>query len=185
MNRKDEGQMKGPNGAPESTGVDCATARDAVPLLDFPSDLELPRPALLAHFDECEPCAEELLFVRSLRAGAPVLRPGFADGVLRRLEQEASGPASAPSVQPKLVVERRPKLSRAGWGLSAAALLILALGIGSLWQGSAPPSVESLVASLLDGAEVEPREQWLVAGAPHLDALPDELLYTLLQDIDS
>jgi hypothetical protein len=70
------------------------------------------------------------------------------------------------------------------WGISAAAVAALALGIGMSSDGS--EQVESAVPGY--AFEIEDGDAWLsddglIAGAPDLDALSDEALLQFLDEL--
>jgi hypothetical protein len=81
-------------------------------------------------------------------------------------------------------VGRRP--TRTWWGISAAAIAALALGIGVVSNDASAPGAEVPVFV----REAEEGEIWLsddglVAGAPALDDLSDEALLELLDELSN
>jgi hypothetical protein len=178
--------------SPVSEVLDCASVRDLVPLLDHSHDTAEEIEAVRDHLTSCLECMDELRMVRGVRATAWSPPPGFASEVMFRLGAGAAegsrDSARTPSdgvlkaITGGRLQRRRPRFT---WGLSAAATVVLALGIGSLWSETNTPDTAGLVALLLASSDADPAEEWIVAGAPYLDALSDEMLRTLLQDIES
>jgi anti-sigma factor RsiW len=116
------------------------------------------------HVATCSDCRAELDLVRllfSTRADVPA-------GLLERIRQ-----ASA---------TRRP--ARTWWGISAAAIAALALGIGIVSSDASAPGTEvpAFVREAEEG-EIWVSDDGLVAGAPALDDLSDEALQQLLDEL--
>ncbi len=146
----------------------CERAREAIP--DFvggrlPAEV---RAAIEVHLGTCAECREEAELVALLTASRPAVPPGLA----RRIE-------AAVRVVPSGAV-RRP-----WWGLAAAAVAALALGIGVASRNDrAATDLPAYVA------DTETEGLWLsddglIAGAPALDALSDDALVQLLDEIGS
>lgn len=182
--------------------LSCDIVQDDLP--EFVGD-ELPpdrAEALRLHVDGCTACAEALEMVR-LVAGAPSVVPpaGFearvsaaAKDALRAsratpsaashgAEQHAGPPRSEP-----------PRWRVPSWGLAAAAGVVLALGTPLLVQRMQTPSlpadgsdgvsadVAGQVQEFLPSAYVS--DGPVVAGAPAFDALSDEALLALLEEME-
>ena len=127
--------------------------------LDDVSAAELSR-----HVAGCAECAEELRLLRVLAAGTPPVPAGL----------EARIRAAA--------VGDRRRGTRPWWGLAAAAVAAVALGIGVISDGSGTVDVPEYVA---EGGAVE---AWIssdgeIAGAAALDDLSEEALLTLLDEL--
>lgn len=120
------------------------------------------------HVARCADCAEELDLVRILFSGRVTAPAGLAD---------------------RVIVAVRPRSSRATrpwWGLSAAAVAALAVGIGV----ASEPGPLGVAAGLGLASEFEEGELWLsddglLAGVPEFEALSDEALVELLEDLTS
>jgi len=116
------------------------------------------------HVKTCTDCRAELDLVRLLHATRAEVPAGLLDRITR---------AS---------IARRP--ARTWWGISAAAIAALALGIGIVSDDASAPGAEVPVFV----REAEEGEIWLsddglVAGAPALDDLSDEALLELLDEL--
>jgi hypothetical protein len=72
------------------------------------------------------------------------------------------------------------------WGLSAAAVAVLALGTSLIWGGGSGDGVQDpvLVASQDPAPEAWLWDDGMVAGAPVYDGLSDEDLEALLEDFE-
>lgn len=122
--------------------------------------------AFAGHFDGCADCAAELEFVRLMLSGRRDAPPGLADRVV-------------------VAIERRPaRATRPWWGLSAAAVAALAIGIGvTSEQGAMGIAAGFDLASEFEEGELWLSDDGLLAGAPELDALSDEALLQLLEEL--
>lgn len=119
-----------------------------------------------AHLARCEDCAEEAELAALLFAARPEPPRG--------LDARISG----------AVRFRRNTLARPWWGLAAAAVAALALGIGVTSQGR--QTSETPVPAYVAGVDEEPlwvSDDGLIAGAPALEGLSDEALQTLLDEM--
>jgi hypothetical protein len=73
------------------------------------------------------------------------------------------------------------------WGLSAAAVLVLSLGIGVIWNGEKPPELDQDTLQVLAGEPLPESWLWddgLVAGAPVYDGLTEEQLEALIEELE-
>lgn len=122
--------------------------------------------ALRAHLDACDDCRDTWRLVTLLREGRP------------------AAPADLASRIEGSVRFRRRSVSRPWWGLAAAAVAALALGIGVTADRGATPDVPAFVAGT-DEATLWLSDDGLVAGAPTLGDLSDEALMTLLEEMGS
>ncbi len=69
--------------------------------------------------------------------------------------------------------------------MAAAAVLVLAMGMGLAMQAADPYSEASgWDLAVADGDIEWLADEWLVAGAPYLDGISDETLLALLSDED-
>ncbi|MCG6958186.1 MAG: zf-HC2 domain-containing protein [Gemmatimonadetes bacterium] len=121
-----------------------------------------------SHLETCDACRAEADFVRLLFASRPVAPREL---VSRVREAVRAGEGSA----------RRP-----WWGLAAAAVAVLALGIGVASRGAteATAPVPGFVA---EGTAVNVwfADDGMIAGAPALDGLSDDALQALLDELGS
>lgn len=150
------------------TQMHCVDVQEAMP--DFASGrtgADRAR-AVEVHLADCADCAEEFEFVRLLFAGRPGAPEGLADRVVVAVER------------------RRHRSTRPWWGLSAAAVAALAIGIGVSSERGALQSASGLdLASEFEEGELWLSDDGLLAGAPELDALTDEALFQLLEELSS
>ena len=120
-----------------------------------------------AHLEACPDCREEAELLRLLHATRPVVPAGLA----RRIE----GATRA----------GRRRASHRWWGLAAASVAAVALGIGVVSRET-PSLDEADLPGIVAGAE-EARlwvaDDGLVAGAPALEGLTDEDLLMLLEEM--
>lgn len=166
---------------------DCAEIRDVLPL-HTAERLEQARMAEVErHLVACPVCAAEAAVVQRIQDVRPEPPETLVDGVLRRIESFVDierGAGAGPRLTGLRVLPFRPvRRWAAGWGLSAAAVLVLALGIGVIWSADGRFPGDSLLTAFATEEEWE-SEEWLVAGAPVWDALSDDVLLTLLEDYD-
>jgi len=146
--------------------MDCAGTREHLPelLRSIGTDR-----LVEAHLDVCGECRAEWGPVRTLHRTRPRPSPGFEGRLLRRLR-----------------LERATDTGRSWWGLTAAAVAALMIGIG-LTTGPAVDVVSPAFAVELDEGWPLRSEEGLIAGAPVLDELSDDelsdLLVVLAQDV--
>jgi len=144
----------------------CGTVRELIP--DFvgnrlsAADLGV----VDSHVLDCPECGAELALARVVLASR--LKP--PPELLERLLQSVG------------TVRHRP--AQTWWGISAAAIAALALGIGI----SSDPAAQAPVDVPGYAYEVEEGDIWLsddglVAGAPLLDGLSDDVLLQLLDEL--
>lgn len=167
-----------------SGGSGCARAVDLLPL-HVRGSVPVGSEALWIeeHLTRCDSCRAEAAFLEQLLSARPEAPVGLAAAVMARLESPAATPLSMTPADP---VPRRPHLPPqryGGWAASVAAILVLGLGIGAFWMTESPVSGDLLFSAFLeDGEVVEDQDEWMVAGAPVLDALPDEVLLALVTE---
>lgn len=150
--------------------IHCETARELIPLF-VAGALEGPeREAVHAHLSACPECAGEAELAHLLFS----TRPSPPESLPQRITAavlEAEGQARE---------GRRP-----WWGLSAAAVAALALGIGVLGNREVPPVAVPVYAADAGQSELWLSDDGLVAGAPTFDGLSDEALEQLLDELGS
>lgn len=143
--------------------IDCGAVREMLPEIVHADGRHEELALVEAHVRSCDACGAELALVRMLR----VTRPEPRDDLLPRLER-------------RLRFERQA-VQRPWWGLTAAAVAALALGIGfSSGQG---------IDVVAPAFALEMEEGWwdagdgLVAGGLMFDDLSDDALARLLDDL--
>lgn len=150
------------------TEVRCETARELIP--DFVGG-RLPAAEasqVAAHLATCGDCRAEAELAGFLYAGRPEVPA-----------------ALAARVRAAVLADRRPT-RRPGWGLAAAAVAVLALGIGVSSRNPADTRV-SVPGYVAEGTATDAwlSDDGMVAGAPALDGLSDDALRTLLDELGS
>lgn len=175
----------------DPTGGACARSLDLLPL-HLQGRVSDPGVVLWlqAHLSACGDCQEEEVFLRGILPACPQPPGDLVASVMSRLASPATSPrpevdTSSPSVAPLVV--SRPWLRRirpGSWAASVAALLVIGLGIGTLWNGDTAPGGDLLFSAFLEDDD-GPRgaDEWMVAGAPVLDALSDEVLFALVSEV--
>jgi len=141
------------------------------------------------HLTSCGDCGMEMRLLQALLASRPEPPLGLEDRIRARVTEEMEG---ARRVEASgrgagvIPLVRRSRWAPA-WALSAAAVVVLSLGIGVIWNGETVPEIgEEAIQVAVD----EPLpEAWLwddglVAGAPVFDGLTDEQLEALIQELE-
>jgi len=152
---------------------DCASVRDLLPIqvlgeLAPGDDLRVE-----SHLAACGECREEQTFVRRLVLARVEPPRELLSSILAAVD-EAARPM--PTVAP---IRRSVT-----WALPAAAAIVLALGIGTIWNGPSADQSEWNLALESDVTMAWFGDEWMVAGAPMLAALPDEVLRSLIAELD-
>lgn len=121
-----------------------------------------------AHVAGCGECAGELELARLLYASRATVPHGLADRVIQAVRTDA-----------------RPR-QRPWWGISAAAVAALALGIGiNADRAAVEPGVIPEFATELAEGDLWSSDDGLVAGAPSIESLSDEMLLMLIEELDA
>ena len=148
--------------------TDCGTIREYLP--DFAAGrLDVgARNVVAAHLPNCAECRAELELIQILLAAPPAVPATLVHQVTT-------------SVRTSRRSTRRP-----WWGISAAAVAALALGIGV--STDRPVTIDGSVPDF--ASEAEEGELWLsddglLAGEPSFDGLSDEALMELLEELTS
>ncbi|MEX0935703.1 MAG: zf-HC2 domain-containing protein [Gemmatimonadota bacterium] len=145
----------------------CAWTRDRIPLRGLQGLSRSELAELEVHLLRCGDCRAEAELVETLQASSPEPPPSILVGVL---EARAARNDSHGSDW------RR-------WVIRSAAVLVLALGASVIW--SRDGGTDAVWALAL---ETEPPawygSDWVVAGQPIPEGLPDEVLRGLLEEID-
>ncbi|NNM07019.1 MAG: zf-HC2 domain-containing protein [Gemmatimonadetes bacterium] len=171
-------------------GKECEKVRDLLP--DWARKTDRADGGLVEdHLRTCAECERELEVILAIRDQRPAVPAGLEAKIQARVRQ---GLGEAPSADPA-AAERAGRSGRAAlarrrwapaWALSAAAVVVLALGTSLIWNGGNPELVQDPAAV----ASQEPLpESWLwddgmIAGAPVFDGLSDEDLETLLEELE-
>jgi len=150
----------------ETNQGDCGRVRELIP--DHVGAMLAPaeRAGVEAHVRACAECRAELELARMLFDSRPVA-PAALLGRIRRATKS----------------DRRTP-THTWWGVSAAAIAALALGIGITSNEATQSSAE--VPGFAYGAEegeIWVSDDGMVAGAPALDELSDEALRQLLEEL--
>lgn len=153
--------------------MDCTEALERISLRPWLADDGLPvdeglevHGALRGHLASCSRCAEEAAFMVRVARARPEPPARLVPVILGALDR----------VQPVT-----------GWWsgtMAAAAVLVLALGVGLVSQQLDTGEAWSAANDFVMDAPVEDwgEDEWYVAGAPVLEALPDQMLLALLQE---
>lgn len=145
---------------------ECRKARERMPI--FLSKETAGDTELKGHLAECLNCRAEWEFVNRLYNARPEPPRHLADQIVARI------------FQPQRAT--RMRWARSGW--AAAAALLLGFGIGSLVVDRMGPASMQPVALMLEPTPIWYGEEWLVAGEPLLEELPDDVLQSLLAELD-
>jgi hypothetical protein len=153
----------------DTNGTECGQVRELIPEAVIgalsAADVAAKLATVEAHAKACAECRAELELARVLYA----TRPAVPAGLLERIEQARASERRAPS--------------HTWWGISAAAIAALALGIGITSSPDADFTSELPVAYEAEEGEIWVSDDGLVAGAPALDDLSDEALLQLLDEL--
>jgi hypothetical protein len=146
--------------------INCAEVRDLLPLLEMGLQSA---PLVEAHLEACAECGAEARFVKHLQGLRPEPPSAILQGVLDRHRSEGQVRGRSPA--------------RIGWWLSAAAVAALALGVRMF--SASPPAAEGLWTLALDPESATwYGEEWMVAGEPVPEALSDDILVALFEEMD-
>ena len=149
------------------SNVKCETVREWIP--DYVSGRlsKLDSTSVQAHLKVCDECRGEVGLARLVFES----RVNTPDGLANRVRDA--------------VRYDRTSVSRPWWGIAAAAVAALALGIGI--SSDRPEQPESEIpgyAYELEDVDLWLSDDGLIAGAPALDALSDEALLRFLDELD-
>jgi anti-sigma factor RsiW len=99
-------------------------------------------------------------------------------------ESRAEAPAQLADRVIDAVTQRSSAVRRPWWGLSAAAVAAIALGIGITSEGTSFGSAEGdALATEFEEGEFWVSDDGMLAGAPSFDGLSDEALLELLEEL--
>ena len=147
--------------------ADCGTIRELIPgfvgsRLSSGEIEDIER-----HLSGCAECRDELELAQMLFASPARVPEGLADRVIEAVR-----------------ADRRP-VHRPWWGISAAAVAALALGIGIMSDPSVSVTDVPDFASEIEEGELWMSDDGLLAGAPSLEGLSDEALLQLLEELSA
>jgi predicted anti-sigma-YlaC factor YlaD len=145
--------------------IGCERARELIPLLSAGALQSPDRTSVEAHLGRCSECRQEAELARLLFATRPTPPPDMAERITAAVRQQGRA-------------VRRP-----WWGLSAAAVAVLALGIGVLSNREVVPISVPVYAADAGQSELWLSDDGLIAGAPSFEALSDEALEQLLNEL--
>jgi anti-sigma factor RsiW len=145
---------------------DCGSIRELLPDLAAGRRPAGDAGSLHAHLADCADCRAELELVRALFAQRAAPPAGLALRVVAAVRRDGA------------------RSTRPWWGLTAAAVAALALGIGIASEPSATARLDVPgYAQETEEGVVWSSEDGLVAGAPLWDDLTDEGLEQLLNEL--
>lgn len=142
----------------------CDTVQDRIPDLVAGLLSKGESEKVRAHVRGCPECRETLAVVTLLREGRGVAPAGLADRIQGSVRS------------------RRSTVTRPWWGVAAAAVAALALGIGVASDANRTVEVPAFVAEA-SGASPWLTDDGVIAGAPTLGDLTEEALLTLLDEM--
>ncbi len=144
----------------------CETTRSLLPEW-VRRELEASEAGLIdAHLATCDDCSAESQLVQVLFAGRAVPPSGLAHSVREHIASRT----------------RRGRQQRPWWGLAAAAVAAVALGIGVVAQAD-PTAVVPIYATESGSADAWMSDDGEIAGAPALDDLSEDELAALLDEL--
>lgn len=152
------------------SGTECGAVRESIPDVGAGrADEDVVR-RVTAHVAGCADCASELELVRSVFVGRPRIPADLSQSVVHGVRG------------------KRRSLQRPWWGISAAAVAALALGIGITSAPSRDGASDAESIEVVVDAESD--EFWLaddgiLAGAPVFEALSDEALAEFLDELST
>ncbi|MBM4185339.1 MAG: zf-HC2 domain-containing protein [Gemmatimonadetes bacterium] len=150
----------------ETSGTACGQIRELIPEYASGALSAVARARVDTHVRACGDCAAELELAQMLFGSRAAVPPSLLGRIERAVASDRRTPA------------------RTWWGLSAAAIAALALGIGITSDG-APTSSTDVPGYAYEAQEGEiwVSDDGFVAGAPALDELSDEALEQLLDEL--
>lgn len=142
-----------------------------------------------AHVEACPRCADEVDVLRVIALGRAEPPAGLADRIQAAVRTETAdrittrGPGTTRSEShPGMRPPRLHRLRRA-WALSAAAVVVLALGTALLQHGDAGDALALGEIPVEENSGVWTGTEVEVAGAPIFDDLSDDVLASLLEEM--
>jgi predicted anti-sigma-YlaC factor YlaD len=123
--------------------------------------------ALRAHLADCDDCGAEAGLAALLLGSRPSAPPDLASRIEGSLRF------------------RRASVSRPWWGMAAAAVAALALGIGVTSRNGVPADEVPAFVAGAGESSVWIADDGYIAGAPTFGDLTDEALITLLEEMSA
>jgi hypothetical protein len=177
------------------TGKDCEMIREWLPEMEAGTLSAEDAETVQGHLGSCAECRKELELIGFLREGmakaegAADLPPGLEARIKARIREDLAveqlGPESGRTRKEVGVIPIFGRIRQTPtWALSAAAVVILALGTGVIWnQKTSESGLDPVVVATQDLLP----EAWLwddglVAGAPVFDGLSDADLEALVKE---
>lgn len=147
-------------------GTSCASVKELLPGLADGTLAAADVAAVELHLAACSDCRSELELVRLLRGSRPTVPAGLAARIRGAVRF------------------RHDAVSRPWWGLAAAVIAALAIGIGVVAErGGGTAAPVPAYASDAGQNDVWVSDDGLVAGAPVLNGLSDQALQQLLKEM--
>jgi len=172
-------------------GRDCGIIRDLLPEFGAGS-IDPDKDRLVeAHLGSCPDCRRELEVILALMDARPGVPTELEARIQARVREETTGERTGvegeapPEAGHGIPIFRR-RLRPTAWALSAAAVVILALGTSAILKQRAQDLLQDpiVVASQDPLPEAWLWDDGMVAGAPVFDGLSDEDLEALLEEFE-
>ena len=170
---------------------DCETIRDFLPELDHGSLAPERVDMTTSHLGSCPACETELELIRALRNARPGPPPDLEARIQAKVREEMEresrvGAGKLSEEEANVIPISRRRRWAPGWALSAAAVVVLALGTGVILKQRDHDFIQDpiLVASQEPLPEAWLWDDGMVAGAPVFDGLSDEDLEALLKEFE-
>jgi anti-sigma factor RsiW len=168
---------------------DCGRVRDILPDWVLGNLDPESRTVVERHILSCRECAREEEVLRGVLAARPSPPADLEARIQARVRAEmvAAAEVKAPRTEASVIPLFRRRRWAPAWALSAAAVAILSLGIGVMWNGAEVPEVGVDPIQVTDEEPIPEAWLWddgMVAGAPVYDGLTDEQLEALIQELE-
>ena len=165
---------------------ECESVRDLLPDWVVGALDEEKIAPVKEHLSSCPECRGEEAVICALLEACPEAPVGLEARIQAHLREEMSVKGKAPVRNTKVIPLFGRKPWAPTWALSAAALVVLSLGIGVILDGEVPEVIMDPMEVVVEEALPE---AWLwddgmVAGAPVYDGLTDEQLEALIQELE-
>ena len=167
----------------------CDEIRDALPEWALGALDPAERATVEEHLSSCRDCSREEEVLRALLASRPQPPVDLEARIRARIREEmkGGGEIGAPEGGAGVIPLFRRGRWAPSWVLSAAAVVVLSLGIGVVWNDEDIPEVGQDPIQVV--ADEPLPEAWLwdngvVAGAPLYDDLTDEQLEALIKELE-
>jgi len=172
-------------------GPDCEIIRNLLPEFGAGSISGEEGGMVEAHLGSCPECRGDLELIRALREARPEVPPEVEARIQARVREEmardrTAGAGEVSGDTAGIIPSLARLRSLPVWAQSAAAVVILALGVSAIWNARNPDLVQDpiVVASQDPLPEAWLWDDGMVAGAPVFDGLSDEDLEALLKEFE-